>query len=285
MALAIERPIPSRLRSAVSRWLRLLGIGIFSGFAVVGLVTALVFFASFANWTITDLQNLFVFDKETQGYLKWIWAEVKTALQYISFFLIAIALFLAVIRMRTVAKIISDFLLARGPIYSLQGTIERVSETVEKLSHLEPTIQLLNEKIDAAQEQVAELQRYTSSQSSQHGGENWETLRALWYANTHRIEGVIDRIGNARRKQRYRKMPRTDYTPIIAALAKDRLIRPPAEEASIKLDKLFKDYLSGKETLTDAAVEELRVLDAMLEDLIGSPRAEQDEELPNNAPG
>ncbi len=102
----------------------------------------------------------------------------------------------------------------------------------------------------------------------------------MWYANTHRIEGVIDRISNARRKQRYRKMPRTDYTPILTALGKDNLITPAAEDASIKLDKLFKDYLSGKQPLTDQAVDQLHVLDAMLEELIGSPPAEDDEDGP-----
>lgn len=100
----------------------------------------------------------------------------------------------------------------------------------------------------------------------------------MWYANTRRIDGVIDRIPGTRRKQRYRKMPRSNYTPIIQALAKDSLISPAAEDASVKLDTAFRTYLSGEQILTDEAVAGLIVLDALLEEQIGSPPATDDED-------
>ena len=140
---------------------------------------------------------------------------------------------------------------------------------------------MLNEKIDAAQEQVAELQRYTASQQAQAGGTNWEKLRSLWYANTRRIDGVIDRIPNPRRRQRYRKMPRSEYTPIIRALAQDGLISAAAEDASMKLDSDFKAYLSGEKTLTDEAIGGLIVFDKLLEEQLGSPDEENNQTEPS----
>jgi hypothetical protein len=276
MPAASEAGYTSRFASALRRWLRRLLVAIVIFFALIGAVTATIYLTTWATegrWTIVELQALFVFDEKRQQTLQWLWDGGNRALRGISFLLIAGALFIAAIRLTTIAKIIRDFVQGRGAIYTLQTTIIGVSETVQRLSHLEPTIQLLNEKIDAAQEQVAELQRYTASQQAQAGGTNWEKLRELWYANTRRIDGVIDRISNPRRKQRYRKMPRSNYTPIIQALAKDELISRAAEDASIKLDADFKAYLSGEKTLTDEAVAGLIVYDGLLEEQLSTPAA------------
>src|SRR5262249_3201686 len=107
--------------------------------------------------------------------------------------------------------------------------------------------------------------------------ENWEKLRGYYYANTSRIEGVIDRISDLRKKNRYRKMPKTNYNAIIRALAKEEFISTAAEKASVELNNIFKRYQPRNRKIEDKVIGELAVLDAQLEELMGKPPREDDE--------
>ena len=165
----------------------------------------------------------------------------------------------------------------------------KVEDTVQKLSDLQPTFELVNEKVDALQKQLADLQRYTSSERTDPGDEppqgtgtlgarpleddsgNWERLRELWYANTARIEAVIERISDRRRKLRYDRMPRTNYASIIKALARDEFISEAVEKASIDLNATFLRYRPRNRRIPDDVIGALDVLDKLLAKEIGNP--------------
>jgi hypothetical protein len=291
----MQRPIseprmPARVSLALARWLRWCIVGAALVFAVIGVATtAMYVLVGLPEWTISGYAAFA--HRAFESAVQLAWEYGSKAFQALSFFLLAAALFIAIVRVKLVAQVIADFITARGPIYSLQSTIIEVSETVDKLSDIRPTIELLSEKIDAAQKQLTELQRYTSSERGGGNDEtnpdpprngvqpaapsnNWEELRKLWYANTARLEAVIDKIEDGRKKLKYDRMPRTNYHRIITALADDRLISNAAKEASIKLNTNFMSY-KRSQLIPDNVIGSLRVFDALLDQELG--KAPQDE--------
>ena len=272
-------------------------------FAAIGFLTAslqTLSWVSDGRWTIEEVQR-FLTEEETKrlfdplrAIIKYFWDNGSRITQNASFLLLAIAIFLAAVRIKLVANIMSNFLAARGPIYNLQSTIMKVEDTVQKLSDLQPIFELVNEKVDALQKQLADLQRYTSSERTDPGDEppqdtgtlgarpleddsgNWERLRELWYANTARIEAVIERISDRRRKLRYDRMPRTNYASIIKALARDEFISEAVEKASIDLNATFLRYRPRNRRIPDDVIGALDVLDKLLAREIGnSPTADE----------
>jgi large-conductance mechanosensitive channel len=306
MVVAGKSSFASRFGTALRRllWVLFLAFrGIFAILGVAAVVYLLVAWIVGVQLSFSDVQKFFDPEQEPPKLLKRGWQLGKTVVQVVSFFLVAIALFLAAVRMKTVARIISDFLLARGPIYTLSGTITTVAEIVDKLASLVPTIQLLSEKSDALQKQVADLQRFQSSERTEPGGDgaqpavgapgavvppqpaaddsgNWPKLQELWYANTARLEGIIDRISDGRKKLKYNKMPRTNYTRIINALVRDKLISEAAGKASLELNNTFKSYQPRNRTVSDSVIGDLAVLDAQLGHEIGAPPPDDDEDSP-----
>ena len=63
-----------------------------------------------------------------------LWTEFKYLIQWGSILIAAIAFAFAVGHIKTVAKLVSDFIQARGPIYSLGTTITQVERSVQSLA-------------------------------------------------------------------------------------------------------------------------------------------------------
>jgi ABC-type multidrug transport system fused ATPase/permease subunit len=312
----MQRPVdqarvvaPSRAGSFVRRSFRWLFLFAITLLTLIGLITVALLSISWmsaAHWTLAEFQDtahgVAAF---TQKNFVTAITIAKNVLELASLVLIAIAAFVATIRMPMLARIIHDFITARGSIYTLQNTITDANKMVQSVSSLEPMIQMLADKVDDAQVQLGELQRYTSSQRSAPGdadGEgpivagsaleqsviddarNWEKLRGFYYANTGRVEGIIDKIPDLRKKNRYRKMRKSNYSAIIRALAKDGFIGFAAEKASIDLNNTFKSYQPRNRRIPDKVIGDMEVLDAQLEQLIGKPPPEDEEERPPQAP-
>jgi hypothetical protein len=289
-----EANIVSKLGSTLRRWLWRLLVVVLIAFATIGLLQVSSWISE-GRWTLAEFQKRLAADETRWVFdplrvtIEHLWDNGSRIVRNVSLLLLAVAIFLAVMRIKLVANIMSSFLVARGPIYSLQSTIIKVEETVQKLSDLQPTFELVNEKVDALQKQLADLQRYTSSERTDPGDEpppvggalegrsaqddsgNWERLRELWYANTARIEAVIERIADRRRKLRYDRMPRTNYTFIIRTLARDGLISEAVEKASIDLNATFLRYRPRNRKISDDVIGALEVLDKLLEKEIGNP--------------
>jgi ABC-type multidrug transport system fused ATPase/permease subunit len=298
-------PLPM---TSLRRWLRRLWLVLGSVFAFIGLSATgllLISWVRATEWSFTEFENL-THDIAAFAQQNFVSAVTiaKNVLELVSLVLIAIAAFIATMRMPMLARIIRDFITARGSIYTLQNIITDAGKMVQSVSSLEPTIQILAEKVDAAQVQLGELQRYTSSQRLTTGGaegagtdangtggdgavdddaKNWEKLRAFYYANTSRLEGIIDKIPDMRTKNKYRKMRKSNYTPIIRALAKDEFITPAAEKASIDLNRTFKRYQPRNRKVTDKVIGDMAVLDALLEQLIGKSPPDEEEDDASSA--
>ena len=220
-------------------------------------------------------------------------AVLKFLIQSGGFAVFAVALLLAVLKIDKVAKVISDFIQARGDIHSLVTSVENVPKHAEKLaehaakmSDLRPLIQETAEKIEDALKQIGDLQRIAVSQrtdaepsleAARDGGpksanlpsvevdRNWEELRALWNINGMRLDDVISRIQDKRRRDKFKRMPRTNYPAIIDALGDAKFISEAARKHSQELHSTFMSFKPRNRAIPDDIVERLRVYDQMLE--------------------
>lgn len=252
------------------------------------------------RWSATDINALIAAESPTRRLAKTVWEDFKFLIQYGSYLIAALAFAVAITQIKTVAKLISDFIVARGPIYALGTTIGQVEEsvkvlstTVERLSKLEPTIKEIAEKIEGTYAQIASLQRLTVSERTDATTEeappqtmngqiaqsiptpeedhNWERLRELWNANGERLDEVIERIPDKRRRSKFQRMPRTNYSAIINALGDADLITEAARQASLELHSKFMSYKPRNRTIPDAAVAAVEVLDRMLAHELRTP--------------
>lgn len=196
-----------------------------------------------------------------------------------------------------IAEVVRGFGKARGPIWDFRQTIEDFKASIEELQKLKPIIgtlreqmALLDEKIDAAQKQLVELQRHSASERTDEADgsaaaaaqpadaaptngraapaatdqENWLRLREIWRAHVNRLEAMIDDIDDGRRARAYRNMTRYDYKPIIARLHADGYLSDAAAKASTELMTIFAAYRPRNRAIPDKVVGEMIVLDKLL---------------------
>lgn len=231
---------------------------------------------------------------------KLAWPEIKSSLELVALMTVSIAAIMGMFRLRTIARVVKDFRHSEGPIQ----TIQNAAKELQKFGQMEPVVRalgeelkLLGEKIDAAQQQVAEQQRLVASERTEAAPQevlfqldtaipdapatssidaaldtNWLELREIWYRNTSRIEAKINSISDGRRKLKYDRIPRYQYNPIISALERDGQINPAVAAAFIELNSTFLRYKPRNRPVPDEIVGVMRVLDRQLEfELAGNP--------------
>jgi hypothetical protein len=253
------------------------------------------------GWKPEDLNALLMYDSPAMHTARAVWEDIKYLIQYGAYLIAAIAFFIAVAQVKTISKLISDFLVARGPIYELAGiftkaeaSMTKLAGEVDRLSKFEQIVQLTAERLEEALQQIGDLQRLQVSErtedtpalpappaavngqavtvtSAEDDQKNWESLRELWNANGRRLDDVIERIANKRQRTRFARMPRTNYPAIINGLADERLISETARGASLKLHSTFMSYRPRNRKISDQVVADLMVLGAMLEKELSSP--------------
>lgn len=235
--------------------------------------------------------------RTTIADLPWlsIWIEVKSDFQLFLYLLTLLAVIGGLLRIKIIAATLRHFLEARGPLWALQNS-------VSGLQNLEPTLNSLNQKVEflgktfaafdeklvAAQKQIAALQVESVSNRTdafdaeevvaepefeigaaqtqeEHEEHNWQALRSYWRQNAERIEFIIDAIPDGRRKAAYDRLPRTGYDRIISRLETDGLISKAASEASLELNKLFNSYRPRNRLVPDEIVAGLAQLSKQLD--------------------
>lgn len=282
-------------------------------FAVLGVVA--VGFAIYEwrvgeRWKPEDISAFIAAESPARILARAIWEDVKFVLQYGTLLIAAVGFAIALTQLKTIAKLIADFIVARGPIYTLSTTISEVeisvgalSREVDRLSKLEPAIRDMAEKIEETFAQIANLQRLavsertdgTTSELAIGNGRattapplppeedrNWERLREIWNNNGERLDGVIERITDKRRRARFQRMPRTNYPAIINALGEEGYISEAARNASLELHSTFMSYKPRNRKIPDSAVAGLEVLDRMLTHELAPPSS--DDEPPSSPP-
>jgi hypothetical protein len=212
--------------------------------------------------------------------------DLTRYLLYFSVFYVAIKV---VNRLPLIREIITGFNDARGPIWDMRNTVEDFKSTIAELSKIEPVIKtvrdqiaLLDEKIDAAQKQVEELQRHSASERTEARSSpefpapsslgvvapsddeaNWQRLREIWRAHVARLEALIEGM-DGRKARSYRKMTRYDYKPIIDKLLEDGLLSPASAKSSKDLMETFSSYRPRNRKVPDKVVGDMIVLDRQL---------------------
>lgn len=295
----------------IIREISIVGVALFAVFGMIAASFEAWSWYSGASQTFKDLNVLLAADSSAKALAFKAWEDFKFLLQFGTLLLGAIGLLAAMTQVKTIARLISDFIVARGPIYSLGTTITEVEKSVEtlsrevdRLSKLEPTIREMSEKIEETFAQIANLQRFAVSERSgtteeepavQSAGrtqsappqpqedKNWERLRELWNANGERLDEVIGNISDKRRRARFQKMPKTNYPAIINALADEKHINEAARNASLELHRIFMSFKPRNRKIPDDAVESVVVLDLMLAKEIQLSKP-SDEEPPTSAP-
>lgn len=216
---------------------------------------------------------------------KLTWAEVKATAELTLYFLAVFAVIGCLRKLNVIREIIKGFNESRGPIWDLRQTINDLKGLEPIIHKLGDQMALLDEKVDAARKQVAELQVESASERTEEAdelvtaptgtgqqvqsptelaNENWETLRDYWRRNTKRIEYVIDQIPDGRTRLAYDRMPRTGYRSIVNKLQGAKLITPAAANASRELIELFNRYRPKNRKVPDELIGPLEVLDKQL---------------------
>ncbi len=220
----------------------------------------------------------------------WTWVEWAKAngpeiVAQSFWWLVLLAVFGVLIRLKTIAQIIRDFNSARGPIWDLRGTVNQLKELEPVIRQLGGQMSLLDEKVDAARKQVTELQVESvsgrtndaeqastrdsngfSNQGSANSEDEWEKLREYWRRNTQRIEFLIDQIPDGRTRLAFDRMPRTNYKAIIDRLEAAGRIDKPAANASRELIELFNRYRPRNQKVPGSVVGPLEIVDRQLDD-------------------
>lgn len=270
-------------------------------FAAIGVSVFLLELHSWQNgtrWRPEDINSIVAYDSPARALATRAWEDFKFLLQYGALFIGAVAFAAALTKVRVISKIIGDFIVARGPIYSLSTTITEVDTTVgqlsrevARLSHLESTIREISEKLEETFAQISNLQRLAISERTgtadqadmalppinqaaappSEEDKNWDRLRELWNNNGARLDTVIEAIPDKRRRGRFQRMPKTNYPAIINALADDAWISDAARNASLRLHSTFMSYKPRNRKIPDEAVAALVVLDAMLAQQLNAP--------------
>lgn len=262
------------------------------------------------RWKPEDINALIAAESPARSLAAAIWSDVKFVLQYGTLLIGVVGFAIALTQLKTIGKLIADFIVARGPIYTLSTTISEVelsvgalSREVDRLSKLEPAIRDMAEKIEETFAQIANLQRLAVSErtdgatselaagngrattappSPPEEDRNWERLREIWNNNGERLDGVIERITDKRRRARFQRMPRTNYPAIINALGDEGYISEAARNASLELHSTFMSYKPRNRKIPDSAVAGLEVLDRMLTHELAPPSS--DDEPPSSPP-
>jgi len=267
--------------SLISSALKALFWLVVSVFGLVAVTIKLGEFYGMSWWTREQLDAFSV-----HGRLAW--SEAKSVIETLTWALAAFGLVAALGRLKMIATLISDFRESKGSIFELSTTITGVKSTVgdlavqvDRLSDLAPTVTSTAEKLEDALKQLADLQRIAVSEQRPSGPtesaastgdeaeedqveENWQKLRGFWFSNGERLDAVIEKIPNARKRSRFRRMPRTDYPGIINALADEGLISNSARKLSLELHREFMSHRSRKRIVTESIVGAARSRDAML---------------------
>jgi hypothetical protein len=280
---------------------------LFAALGIVATAAALYGWHIGTRWKPEDINALIAAESPARVLCAAFWEDFKFLIQYGALFIGAIAFAAAITQIKTIAKIISDFIVARGPIYSLGTTIVGVEKSVgllsngvDRLSKLEPTIKMMAEKIEETFAQIANLQRLTVSERTDTAGpesdgptpaaapqpeedRNWERPRELWNSNGERLDEVIERIPDKRRRGKFQRMPRTNYPAIINGLGDEEYISDAARNASLQLHSIFMSYKPRNRRIPDDAVANTEVLDRMLAHELRLPPSE-DEMAPSTPP-
>jgi hypothetical protein len=217
----------------------------------------------------------------------WPWPEVKSVAELGLYYLTVLAVLGCLLRLGAIGRILRDFRETRGPLWELINTVKNLKDLEPAIRSLGGQVALVDEKVEAARRQVAELQVETIStrsdaevtDDSDRGdapypnagaverteNRNWLILREYWQRNRKRIEYVIDLIPDRRSKLAYDRLPRTNYTRILAKLEDQGRITGAAASASRELNTLFNRHRPRNKTIPDEVVGALEVLDSQLE--------------------
>jgi hypothetical protein len=214
------------------------------------------------------------------------WHETRSTFELLLYFLAVMAVLGCLIRLGTIRTIIHDFRLMRGPLWDLRTTVDDLRDLAPVLRAMTEQVALLDEKVEAARKQVAELQVESVSERTEASDDqsaapqaglvevrpteeaedqNWLALREIWRRNTLRIEYVIDQISDGRTKIAFDRLPRTNYERIINKLQGQKRISAAAASASRSLNELFNSYRPRNRAVPDEVAQSLGVLDKQLD--------------------
>jgi hypothetical protein len=237
------------------------------------------------RWSPQDIKAIISYDSPAMHAARAAWSDFKYLIQYGAYFIAAVALLIAVTQIKTISRLMSDYLDARGAIYQLAATMSNAE--ADRLSQLEPTIQRMSEKVEEAVLKIGDLQRLsvsdrtdaptngtsaiTQPNSLPHIGTdadddgNWEKLREFWNANGARLDLAIERIADKRKRTKYSRMDRRNYPAIINGLADEKFISEVARKGSLDLHSTFVRYRPRSRVIPDRIIGDLEVQDKILE--------------------
>lgn len=279
-----------------------------SGIASISLLTIAGALAIFGDHTALTLETGRLFDflenSATREVAVSIWQGFSNVLQWAAVLMLGLGLILAGSRADTILRIAQHFFEGRATVMTLQKSVTTLESMIPSVQHaigelpqlldkvkgLESTVLILTDKLDTAQARLESLQRDVAIENLDSGGAeavqttedtpeeetedtNRQRLNEIREANILRLDSVIESIQDTRRKNKYLRMSRRAYAPIISALARDGLISPAAEASSLELNALTNSYRRRSKKIPNEAIAALEVLHKLLAHEIGPAAA------------
>jgi hypothetical protein len=200
------------------------------------------------------------------------WTDVKQAFDVgnelftrLVYFLIALAVIVAVLRIRKIIEALGEFRRSRGPILDLYDRIDDLKSNVlptidQKVQALQTQIkEQIDEKLQALADQVKAGQQYagdnliepeTVDSADSPPNNDWELIRSIWTDARNKLEKIIEEA-DGRRTRKYARLPRQNYKDVITALLNDGFINNSIADDAYFLNRQFRSLRNGKRVITD----------------------------------
>ena len=180
----------------------------------------------------------------TQAY-----EAAKHLFELVVLFLCAVTALRVLRRLPKIIELLREFRENRSPIFALLTTAQELKELV-------PTIE---EKLQALQKQVIAIQLHSANNRVQSSSataadpqsdDDWDSIKKMWSDARDKLEAIID-SADGRRKRKYEKIERYDYTTVIQTLAADGLISKSIEDDALHMYDEFQSLRNRKRPITD----------------------------------
>ncbi len=170
----------------------------------------------------------------------------------------------ALFRLPRIIEALRHFDQLRTPIWDLRTAVQSLSDADWKGQLAD-----LMQSIEAAQKQLAEMQRHaaderpapTANRQAQETSlteDKWEDIRRIWTEAREALEKIIDNISDGRTRRRYNGITRYSYAEIAKTLRHDGLISEEAAEAVQRMNETFLIYRRRSRPVTQEILQQFK---------------------------
>jgi len=177
--------------------------------------------------------------------INFFWSHAREALTLMAILWALVVISWALFRLPKIIEALRHFNDLRTPIWDLRTSVQALLA-----ADLKGQLADLASSVEAAQKQLAELQRHSAderalpavadqSQSPLVSQDKWEEMRTIWTEVREKLEQLIDDIPDGRVRRKYDGISRYSYADISKTLLKDGFIDNSTSKAIERMNETF----------------------------------------------